>query len=51
MSDEKRKPEDVKREMEVLSSIVNALAPLSKDERSRILRYVRDFFGIYMGEP
>lgn len=41
---------DTKAEIEALTGIVKALDPLTKDQRERILRYVRDFFGLYIGE-
>lgn len=41
---------DVKAELDALSAIVVALAPLTKDERSRILRFVRDKYDVYMGD-
>lgn len=45
------KPKDVKVELDALIGIIMLLESLTKEERERILRYVRDKFGVYMGEP
>lgn len=47
------KPEEIKTsasdEVKVLIAIVEALEPLDRDARQRIIRYMIDRFGIYVG--
>lgn len=49
---EAKKPtdRDIKKEMEALTKIVAVLEPLTDAERSRILKYAKDRFGIYTGD-
>jgi hypothetical protein len=41
---------DPKQEIDALMAVVRALEPLSKNQRERVLRYLRDFFGLYLGD-
>lgn len=41
-----RDPEMLEQELEALSTIVNALAPLSKQQRERVLRHIAEDLGI-----
>lgn len=42
---------DAQEETQILLAIMTSLEKLNKDQRARVLRYARDFFNVYMGEP